>query len=241
MRTDRRPARRKASREFDLSGAQEAIAVPAPELLKPIVEEIARARREGSRAGLSAACLAFVETLTRFYEVPPPSVKLLGPRPHSTYEGHLSYELFGDYDLGRARIRLWTQTPMRKRWTSERTLLSTLCHEFMHHLDVRHLGFPHTFHTVGFYQRTHRLYLAALDKPYYPIEFRDRRIDWAATARRRNEIVAAERGPSSPEPITPEASQARAASLEWLKELQRSQVPESAPAPSPCRPKRHEP
>jgi hypothetical protein len=190
-------------------------------LLKPIVEEIARARKEESRARLGAACLAFVETLTRFYEVPPPSVKLLGPRPHSTHEGHLSYELFGDYDLGRARIRLWTQTPMRKRWTSERTLFSTLCHEFMHHLDVRHLGFPHTFHTVGFYQRTHRLYLAALDEPYYPIEFRDRMIDWAATARRRSELAAAERRPSTPDGATPEASQARAASLEWLKGLQR--------------------
>ena len=37
--------------------------------------------------------------------------------------------------------------------------MSTLCHEFMHHLDVTSLGFQNSFHTIGFYERTHRLYL----------------------------------------------------------------------------------
>src|SRR5262249_48542247 len=66
---------------------------------------------------------------------------------------------------------------------------STLCHEFMHHLDVTALGFPNSFHTVGFYQRTHRLYLAAIGHPYYPLKWRrvgfdsQQIIDWQETRR----------------------------------------------------------
>ena len=132
--------------------------------------------------------------LTHFYGISAPTLKLLGPRPHSTLEGRLASELFGDYSSKQARIRLWTRTAMRKQWASSRTTLSTLCHEFMHHLDIYQLGFPHSFHTIGFFERTHRLYLTVIGYPYYPLEWRSagssksgvsRVIDWAATNRAR--------------------------------------------------------
>jgi len=44
-----------------------------------------------------------------------PVLRLLGPRPHRTHEGKLSYELFCDYDLEQARIRLWTRTAINRR------------------------------------------------------------------------------------------------------------------------------
>jgi len=40
----------------------------------------------------------------------------------------LANELFGDYHIELAKIRLWTRTPMKKQWKSSKTILSTLCH-----------------------------------------------------------------------------------------------------------------
>jgi hypothetical protein len=117
-------------------------------------------------------------------------VELLGTRPHRTREGRLARELLGDYSLDLTHIRLWTKTPMMKKWTSSRTILSTLCHEFMHHLDVVRLGFPRSYHTTGFFERTHRLYLGVTGQTYYPLAWQaerdgSRSIDWPETNRRR--------------------------------------------------------
>ncbi len=198
MRTDRRPIRATAFREYDKSSSRLTIPIPSPETLKHIFTQMDAAADSENRAALEYACAELLDLLSDFYGVRSPGLKLLGPRPHSTYEGVLSSELFGDYDLEKASIRVWTRTAMKKRWTSSKTILSTLCHEFMHHLDVVHLGFPHTFHTVGFFERTHRLYLCAIGHPYYPIAWRsigaeNRRdpqiIDWAETNRRKTKAV----------------------------------------------------
>jgi hypothetical protein len=80
---------------------------------------------------------------------------------------------------------------MVRKWTSSRTLLSTLCHEFMHHLDAVQLEFPKSYHTTGFFERTHRLYLAVTGQPHYPLAWQaperngSRSIDWPETNRRR--------------------------------------------------------
>ncbi len=57
-------------------------------------------------------------------------------------------------------IRVWTRTAVRKEVTSIGTFLSTLCHEFCHHLDFQRFGFADSWHTRGFYERT-----AALSPP----------------------------------------------------------------------------
>ena len=170
--TDRRPARSESRREYDTSYRLEKIRTPTSLDLISMFEALEAARQGETPKALKNVCTRFLASLSTFYGISSPSLKLLGPRPHSTREGRLAKELFGDYHIKRARIRLWTRTPMKRQWTSSKTILSTLCHEFMHHLDVTSLGFPNSFHTIGFYERTHRLYLAAIGHPYYPLEWR---------------------------------------------------------------------
>jgi len=55
-------------------------------------------------------------------------------------------------------IRVWMRTAVRKEITSFGTFLSTLRHEFCHHLDFRQFGFPDSWHTRCFYERTAALY-----------------------------------------------------------------------------------
>ena len=190
--TDKRPSRGAPSHEYDASNGQRTIQIPPAASLRHLFEDIGEATDQENAAKLKKACTELLSSLSIFYGVSAPSLKLLGPRPHSTLEGRLADELFGDYSSRQARIRLWTRTPMRKHWTSSKTTLSTLCHEFMHHLDIHELGFPHSFHTIGFFERTHKLYLTVVGHPYYPLEWRSFStsksgkswvIDWAATNR----------------------------------------------------------
>jgi hypothetical protein len=168
--------------------------MPTPDsaLLTPWVESLAKAREDSDRSGVNAACKQLLDLLSQFYSVPPPDLKVLGPRPHRTREGVLAYELFGDYAPKSAKIRLWTRTAINKQWTSSGVMLSTLCHEFMHHLDIARLGFSRSYHTTGFFERTHILYQAALGQPHYPLAWHppdadgSRAINWPATRRRKS-------------------------------------------------------
>lgn len=47
---------------------------------------------------------------------------------------------------------------VRKEVTSFGTFLSTLCHEFCHHLDFQLFRFADSWHTRGFYERAAVLY-----------------------------------------------------------------------------------
>lgn len=200
MVTDRRPSRGKLRQEYDESSRLTAIEVPRSDGLAPLFGLLESARDAEARAPMSQACEELLRGFAEFYKIPPPSVKLLGVRPHRTREGRLAYELLGDYDLALTRVRLWTRTPMIKKWTSSRTILSTLCHEFMHHLDVVQLGFPKSYHTTGFFERTHRLYLGVTGQAYYPLAWQapqrdgSRSIDWPATNRRKAAADRAGRG-----------------------------------------------
>ena len=191
MVTDRRPSRTALRKEYDESARVTEIRVPCPEELKPLFERIGSAREAEESALLRQACEDLLLGFAEFYKVPAPRLEVLGVRPHRTYEGQLSSELFGDYNLTRTRIRVWTKTAMVRKWTSSRTILSTLCHEFMHHLDVVQLGFGKSYHTTGFFERSHRLYLGVTGESHYPLAWRapqrDGRysIDWPETNRRR--------------------------------------------------------
>jgi hypothetical protein len=195
MITDRRPARDKLRREYDSSHRLEKIRAPASANLAPMFGGLEAARDAAAPELMKNVCTRFLASLSAFCGIPSPNLKLLGPRPHSTHEGRLANELFGDYQIEVAKIRLWTRTPMKRQWTSSKTILSTLCHEFMHHLDVTSLGFPNSFHTIGFYERTHRLYLAAMGHPYYPLKWRrvgfEGRliIDWQETKRHGAKVL----------------------------------------------------
>lgn len=191
MKTDRRPSRGTPRQEYDDSDRLTEIRVPSSEDLAAMFRVLETARDSEEREALDRICKELLEGFAAFYRIPPPTVKLLGVRPHSTSEGLLASELFGDYNFQLTRIRLWTQTAIQRQWTSSRTLLSTLCHEFMHHLDVTQLEFPSSYHTAGFFERTHRLYLGVLEQTHYPLVWHpaekngSRTIDWPATNRRK--------------------------------------------------------
>jgi len=191
MVTDRRPARGKLRQEYDESSRLTEIQVSQSDGLTTLFARLQSARDGETRAPLSQACEELLQVFAEFYQVRPPELKLLGVRPHRTREGLLSYELLGDYNLTLTRVRLWTRTPMIRKWTSSRTLLSTLCHEFMHHLDVVQLEFLKSYHTTGFFERTHRLYLGVTGQPHYALAWQAAHrdgscsIDWPETNRRR--------------------------------------------------------
>lgn len=206
MVTDRRPSRAKLRQEYDESSRLVEVPVPLAASLTPLFGLLESARDAEARAPLAQVCQELLDGFSEFYEVRPPNVELLGVRPHRTREGLLSSELLGDYTLSLTRIRLWTRTPMIRKWTSSRTLLSTLCHEFMHHLDAVQLGFPRSYHTTGFFERTHRLYLGVTGQAYYSLAWQtpgrdgSRSIDWPETNRRKANAAALDGCGAGPSP-----------------------------------------
>lgn len=99
-----------------------------------------------------------------------------------------STELFGDYTPQTMLIRVWMRTAVRKKVTSFGTFLSTLCHEFCHHLDFKKFGFVDSWHTRGFYDRAAALYHCARGTPpkrlfWVAVRGGRWRIDWPRTNR----------------------------------------------------------
>ena len=139
--------------------------LPEPSALREATRVFEEALATGKDPPVRAAGEKLLTVLAAAYAVGPPQLRVLGVRPHRVVEGHLAYELFGDYSPDSQRIRIWTRTARLGRVTSFRGLLSTLLHEFCHHLDVRALGFATTPHTRGFFHRIDGLYHLALDTP----------------------------------------------------------------------------
>ena len=192
MITEPSPKRAGLRQEYDASARLTRMPTPDSSRLTPWVEALTTARADGDRSGMNAACKQLIDLLSNFYDLPPPNLRVLGTRPHRSREGVLTYELFGDYEPESAKIRLWTRTAINKQWTTSGVMLSTLCHEFMHHLDVARLGFSRSYHTVGFFERTHTLYQASIGQPHYPLAWHppdadgSRMINWPAMRRRRS-------------------------------------------------------
>jgi len=137
----------------------------------------------GTPAAVQSACAEFMFAASNFYGVPKPTVRALAARPIRVREGGWATELFGDYSPGTTAIRIWTRTAIRKKATSPGTFLSTLCHEFCHHLDCQRFGFAQSPHTRGFYERTAALYHHARGTPRKSLVWvrmpKERwRIDW---------------------------------------------------------------
>jgi len=83
-------------------------------------------------------------------------------------------------------VRLWMRTAVRKEITSFGTFLSTLCHEFCHHLDFQQFGFADSWHARGFYERAAALYHHARGTApkrlfWAAVPGRSWRIDWPRT------------------------------------------------------------
>ncbi len=183
MITDHRPRKSKSLTEFLSSDERITLRVPEDERLLTRARAIESAMETGKPAAISYACGDFLVVASDFYGVRRPEIRVLAARPLRVREGGWSMELFGDYHPQTVLIRIWTRTAVRKQGTSYGTFLSTLCHEFCHHLDCNLLGFGESRHTRGFYQRAAALYHHARGTPEKQLVWvklpRGRwRIDW---------------------------------------------------------------
>jgi hypothetical protein len=146
---------------------------------------IEAAMKTGRSKAVLRASEEFLHTAADFYQVKHCDIRILAARPLRVRE-QSTIELFGDYNPNTILVRVWMKTAIRKEVTSFGTFLSTLCHEFCHHLDFQR--FPDSWHTRGFYERTASLYHHARGTPqkrliWIPIRGRRWRIDWQRTNR----------------------------------------------------------
>ena len=147
MITDRPPRSRRARQQFDESDALTSLGpLPDARELQTCATLFAKAVGTGDARGVKGEGESVLELLARTYGVSRPTLRVLGARPRSVWEGGHS-ELFGDYDFEEKRIRIWMRTAVLGKVTSYRGLLHTLLHEFCHHLDREGLGFPDTPHS----------------------------------------------------------------------------------------------
>ncbi len=176
----------------DRAGFQESeriktLDLPQDGRLPAIAKSIESAMQTGRTADVRRACAEFLAEAADFYGTPKCGIRVLASRPLRVRE-YWTTELFGDYDPTTRLIRLWMRTAVRKEVTSFGTFLSTLCHEFCHHLDFQLFKFADSWHTRGFYERTAALYHYARGTPrkrlfWAPVSGGRYRIDWQRTNR----------------------------------------------------------
>jgi hypothetical protein len=186
MVTDRPPANRKSLDQFRQSDELTRMELPPNGTFWELAGVIGSVMKEGTRDQVRRACADFLNAAASFYRVPAPEIRALAARPLRVREGGWQIELFGDYSLRDGSIRIWTRTAVRKQVTSFGTFLSTLCHEFCHHLDCQKFGFIRSPHTRGFYERAAVLYHHARGTPVKKLFWRQMpagrwQIDWART------------------------------------------------------------
>jgi hypothetical protein len=188
MLTDRPPRNAALLAQFLDSDRLGILEVPQDARLRAPAESIDSAMRTGKSAAVQEACAEFLSLASDFYNVPKPLVRVLAARPVRVREGGGATELFGDYAPEKTLIRVWMRTAVRKQITSFGTFLSTLCHEFCHHLDSQRFGFRDSPHTRGFFARTAALYHHARGTPmkrlfWVGVRGARWRIDWPRTNR----------------------------------------------------------
>jgi hypothetical protein len=138
------------------SDAIATVRLPRPEVLHPLVEDLATALAAESRPDTQAASERLVRGLIHELGIPPVAVEVLAARPHRRWG-----ELHGLYtnERGRApKIQLWMRTAKQRRVVAFRTYLRTLLHELGHHIDYTMLRLQDSFHTEGFYKRESSLF-----------------------------------------------------------------------------------
>ena len=183
------PPRKKNLQCFLESDRLHTLSLPANDALSMIASEIERGMRAASIKQVNRSCDEFLRFASAFYAVPRCTLRVLAARPLRVCE-YSTTELFGDYHPNTRAIRVWMRTAVRKEVTSFGTFLSTLCHEFCHHLDFHRFAFGNSWHTRGFYERTAALYHHAKGTPakqlvWVPVARGRWRIDWQRTNRPR--------------------------------------------------------
>ncbi len=181
------PPRNQNRAGFMESDRIRSLDLPQDGRLLAIAKSIESAMQAGKSADVRRACAGFLAVTSDFYGVPPSAVRVLAARPLRVRENWAT-ELFGDYNPDTMLVRVRMRTAVRKQVTSYGTFLSTLCHEFCHHLDCQQFGFRDSWHTRGFYERTAALYHHARGTPpkrlcWVAVPSGRWRIDWPRTNR----------------------------------------------------------
>jgi hypothetical protein len=197
MLTDSPPRKNRA--EFLESDRIKTLDLPPNENLLAIAKRLESAIKADSLPGVRRACAEFLATASDFYKVPNCGIRVLAARPLRVRENYAT-ELFGDYHPDTMLLRVWMRTAVRKEVTSFGTFLSTLSHEFCHHLDLKKLGFVDSWHTRGFYERAATLYHHARDTApkkliWVPMSGGRWRIDWQRTNRSAYSLTPARQAP----------------------------------------------
>ena len=179
------PPRKKNRHFFTESDKLDTLRLPPDDRLRRIAFAIEAAMKSERAKEVLRVSREFLDSAADFYQVKHCDVRVLAARPLRVKE-RSAIELFGDYNPNTILIRVWMKTAIRKEITSFGTFLSTLCHEFCHHLDFQR--FSDSWHTRGFYERTASLYHHARGTPpkrliWIPIRSRRWRIDWQGTNR----------------------------------------------------------
>ena len=188
MLTDRPPRNAALLVGFLESDRLRTLEVPHDDRLLALRNSIDSALVAGTTAAVRQVCAEFLGLASDFYRVSKPGVRVLAARPVRVREGGWATELFGDYAPETTLIRVWMRTAVRKQVTSFGTFLSTLCHEFCHHLDYQRFEFRDSWHTRGFYDRAAALYHHTRGTPTKPLFWVSVsggrwRIDWPRTNR----------------------------------------------------------
>ena len=186
MLTDAPPHKANRARFLE-SDRIKTLDLPHDARLTVIAKSIESGMKAGTSADVRRACADFPRATSEFYRIADCGIRVLAARPLRVRESW-STELFGDYDPEISMIRVWMRTAVRKEITSFGTFLSTLCHEFCHHLDYQKFGFHDSWHTRGFYERAAALYHHARGTPpkrlfWVPVTRGRWRIDWQRTNR----------------------------------------------------------
>lgn len=181
------PPRRANRAGFLESDRIRTLDLPGDGRLPSIAVSIESAMKRETSGDVRRLCSEFLSVASEFYEVPHCAIRVLAARPLRVRERG-TFELFGDYHPDTRMIRVWMRTAVRKEVTSFGTFVSTLAHEFCHHLDFRKFGFPDSWHTRGFYERAAALYHYARGTPrkklvWAPVAGGRWRIDWQRTNR----------------------------------------------------------
>jgi hypothetical protein len=181
------PPRKRNQAEFLKSDRTKILDLPQNGSMPDIAKRLESAMKGAAAPDVRKTCAEFLATASEFYRVPPCGIRVLAARPMRVRESWTT-ELFGDYQPETMLIRVWMRTAVRKEVTSFGTFLSTLCHEFCHHLDFQLFRFPDSWHTRGFYERAGALYHHARGTAqkrlfWAPMSDGRWRIDWPRTNR----------------------------------------------------------
>ena len=188
MVTDRGPRKAVLLADFLKSDQNRTVNLPQDSRIGISAKAIQSSLESAAVTPVRQACGEFLSALAGFYKVETPNTLVLSARPIRTREGGWATEIFGDYDPETKLIRVWMRTAVRNHVTSFGTFLSTLCHEFCHHLDFQLFRYADSWHTRGFYERTAALYHNARGTPakrlfWIKMPGGRWRIDWPRTNR----------------------------------------------------------